>query len=870
MSASPDLARATTPRVGLVLWRAVVAADPGHTRLVNATAVASAVLISVVVAALTLTALHEPLDLLVMAGILSMMGTAQAKDATPRARVVTAAILPFPAMLSASLAVVLSGHRPLQVGAFIAVAGVATWLRRFGTRGAGAGLVAFYAYFFPLLLKVPLRELPLVLLVILISLGAGLLVRLVMLRQRPRRQILLLLDEFRAAVAAVVDTTLVAPADSRGEHQVENLLSRLSAVAVAIAGWQRRFATDEVLGVDDTDLSRAVFDAQVVAEQGVTVLWDLRRRGNDPADLPAVSAAIGRLLGELGGTTDTATGRTRPDGTGAPSTGETAGDAGSAVDSSGVNPSGVNPSGVNPSGVNPSGVNPSGVNPSGAGAPIVDPAALGSSGPAPSAHTSSAHTSSALTPTALTPTALTPSALTPSAVPPAAHTPSAHTPSAVPPGAVDGPRPDPAALGSLTVIVLDAATDALTRLRALQMSRPVSDPEPATDSDSASAPAPAATEPTAPVAHRARFRITRPQRLSDAAPTTQMAVQVMAATGLATIAGEGISASRWYWAVLTAFVVFVGTTSRAGILTRAYNRVLGTAGGIAVGGGVMLAVNHHVTIELILCVVCVFLAFYFGPLHYWALVGLVTVMLASLYDLLGILDLRLLEERIEETLVGAVIGVVCAYLLFSVDSRGVLAGKGDAYIAALRDLVTTAIRRMDGSHGNTESRPATVDLTESSRALDVATAGVDNAVGAMSLAFVAGPVSAIAHRDLLVMTQTTRCAHQLAESVIALCADDSGATAGPDGPFTGVDATALRRAGEHVQSDIDAISPALHDVRHVDGDVRRVPDTVVVHLITDLDLQPGTRRTSAVLALSRLRCALLQLPGVDSVSNQRK
>ncbi|WLP88560.1 FUSC family protein [Gordonia sp. NB41Y] len=838
VSASPDPAPTVTPRLGLAFWRTVVAADPGHTRLVNATAVASAVLIAVVVAAITLTALHQPLDLLVMAGILTMMGTAQAKDATPRARVVTAAILPFPAMVGATLAVTLSGHRPAQIAAFIVVAGVATWLRRFGIRGAGAGMVAFYGYFFPLLLKVPLHELPLVLLVIAISLGSGLVVRLVLLRQRPRRQIVLLLDEFRAAVATAVDTALTAPTDPHGEHQVQTLMSRLSAVALAISGWRRRFATHDILGIDDADLSRAVFDAQVAVEQAIPVVWDLRRRGGDPADLPAVTAAIGRLRRELDGTTTSGSGTpaTRAPAVGVPAVGVPAAEALAAVD----------------------------LSVSVLGAPAVDSAAS-----EPAASEPAASDSAASEPAA--------------SAPAASDAPAARTAPASSTRTATGPGTARAAIGSLTVIVLDATTDAMTRLRALESPRPTADPAPTAPVSTASRPTasasvasgPTAAGPTTPVPEPrrswfARLRATRPPHLSDVAPTTRMAVQVMAATGLATIAGECISASRWYWAVLTAFVVFVGTTSRAGILTRAYNRVLGTAGGIAVGGGVMLAVNHHVTIELILCVVCVFLAFYFGPLHYWALVGLITVMLASLYDLLGILDLRLLEERIEETLVGAVIGVVCAYLLFSANSRSVLTGKVDAYLAALGDLVTTATDHMAApSDAGTESSSATADLTAASHALDVATAGVDSAVGAMSLAFAAGPTSTIAHRDLLVMTQTTRCAHQLAESVIALCTSDSGDSSDADGPFTGDDAAALRHAVDRIRSDINAISPALHDVRHVDGDVRRVPDTVVVRLVTELDLQPGTRRTAAILALSRLRCALLQLPGVDSDTGHR-
>ena len=65
------------------------------------------------------------------------------------------------------------------------------------------------------------------------------------------------------------------------------------------------------------------------------------------------------------------------------------------------------------------------------------------------------------------------------------------------------------------------------------------------------------------------------------APTSRMTVQVVVATAIATGVGELISASRWYWAVTTAFLVFVGANT--GRHPWASRRVAGTLAGVAVG-----------------------------------------------------------------------------------------------------------------------------------------------------------------------------------------------------------------------------------------------------------------------------------------------
>lgn len=212
-------------------------------------------------------------------------------------------------------------------------------------------------------------------------------------------------------------------------------------------------------------------------------------------------------------------------------------------------------------------------------------------------------------------------------------------------------------------------------------------------------------------------------------PTTRMAVQAMIAATLAAGIGEAISASRWYWAVMTAFVVFIGATTRSSILTRAYRRIAGTVIGILGGVGVVALAGTNADALVIICVVAVFGMLYFGPLNYLYSAAFTTAMLVALYRMLGVLDGSLLELRLVETISGAVIGVLCAYLILSTNSRNVLLANVDAYFDSLDDLL-----------GKFRTKPSATPaaLLTSLQELEAAQANLDQTVASMSAALIVG------------------------------------------------------------------------------------------------------------------------------------
>ncbi len=147
-------------------------------------------------------------------------------------------------------------------------------------------------------------------------------------------------------------------------------------------------------------------------------------------------------------------------------------------------------------------------------------------------------------------------------------------------------------------------------------------------------------------------------------PATRQAIQATLATALASMVGYAISPERWYWASLTAFLIFAGA-SRGETLQRAFTRVVGTAGGLATGFVVAYVLSGHKSVEWALVIACVFFGVYGARLAFgfWT-ATLFSAMIAILFDVIGQFSLHILVLRLEETAIGAVIGaLVSAYVL---------------------------------------------------------------------------------------------------------------------------------------------------------------------------------------------------------------
>lgn len=331
-------------------------------------------------------------------------------------------------------------------------------------------------------------------------------------------------------------------------------------------------------------------------------------------------------------------------------------------------------------------------------------------------------------------------------------------------------------------------------------------------------------------------------RWRDWPAASRMAAQAMVAALIAAGVGESISATRWYWAVMTAFVIFIGVNSRGGILTRAYRRVAGTVAGIVLGGAAVVLAGSHESVTVGICVVAVFGMLYFGPLSYFYSAMFMTMMLVALYRMLGVLNTSILELRLVETLAGAIIGVLCAYLIVSSTSRPALLARVDAYFDALDSL----LRFVTGDHVDDPAEPMRL-----LRALETAQANLDQAVTAVSTAFAVSRPHGESEAVQL-MFDVSRASARLVQAVL-------------DRPTESAQGAApTQELSDAVGSVLEASSLArrvLHGETGTasDGSALSADIPVVDQLRTEAHLSPAAR--DALLALGRIHWALRQLIG---------
>jgi len=189
--------------------------------------------------------------------------------------------------------------------------------------------------------------------------------------------------------------------------------------------------------------------------------------------------------------------------------------------------------------------------------------------------------------------------------------------------------------------------------------------------------------------------------------STRMAIQMAAALSIAFVVGYLFFPQRWAWIVLTAFIVNSGNRGRLDVAYKSVLRVLGAAAGTVIALTVTVHIGAHDSFTVACMLAAVFLGLWLRPMAYawWAL--FVTIALALLQGFNGTNGDSLLWTRLEEILIGALIGVLCAWLVYPVRSTGVLRRRIANALAALSDALSAA-----PSERQTTTFIATLDQVE--------------------------------------------------------------------------------------------------------------------------------------------------------------
>ena len=186
---------------------------------------------------------------------------------------------------------------------------------------------------------------------------------------------------------------------------------------------------------------------------------------------------------------------------------------------------------------------------------------------------------------------------------------------------------------------------------------------------------------------------------------TRQSVQVALAGILAIALGHQLSPSRYYWAVIAAFVTFTGTATRAETFLKAANRVLGTLAGLVAAIALAQVTRGSTALVLATILVAVFLGFYLIKVSYAWMIFFVTIMLGQLYTILGTFSDALLVLRLEETAVGAGAGIVVALLVAPLSTRDTVRSARDGVLLALADLLDAVAEQAEATYAGPAPAP---------------------------------------------------------------------------------------------------------------------------------------------------------------------
>lgn len=153
----------------------------------------------------------------------------------------------------------------------------------------------------------------------------------------------------------------------------------------------------------------------------------------------------------------------------------------------------------------------------------------------------------------------------------------------------------------------------------------------------------------------------------DGGASERQALQAGLATGLALLLGSFVSTSHQYWAAMPAFSVLSGSDGETRM--KAAQRILATLLGAAVAFSLAILADHNPAVAFPLLAVSVFFIAFLRPVasawaSFWQ-----TLLLATMYDVLGTLSVETVQVRIVETAIGAFVAVAVSAVVLPTRTR---------------------------------------------------------------------------------------------------------------------------------------------------------------------------------------------------------
>ena len=201
------------------------------------------------------------------------------------------------------------------------------------------------------------------------------------------------------------------------------------------------------------------------------------------------------------------------------------------------------------------------------------------------------------------------------------------------------------------------------------------------------------------------------------APYSRVAIQMGVAVTGAIILGDLLSGRRFYWAVIAAFVTFMGANNSGEQLRKGALRLVGTVVGVLFGEVLAHLVGPRTDLAIAVILAALFLGLYLMRVSYAFFVVGITVIVSQLYVQLDEYSNSLLLLRLEETAIGAAFTALTVMFVFPLRTGRVARVATRQYIQALTAAAEGGVAMLTG--GAPQNAEA-VDRRAATRRLDAA------------------------------------------------------------------------------------------------------------------------------------------------------
>jgi uncharacterized membrane protein YgaE (UPF0421/DUF939 family) len=178
------------------------------------------------------------------------------------------------------------------------------------------------------------------------------------------------------------------------------------------------------------------------------------------------------------------------------------------------------------------------------------------------------------------------------------------------------------------------------------------------------------------------------------APYARYAIQVGIAAGGAIALGDVLSGRRFYWALIAAFITFMGANTASEQVRKSAFRIGGTFAGVIVGSVLAQLAGDRVELQIVIVLVSLFLGLYLSRVNYTFMAIGMTVIFSELYVELAEFSNSLLLLRLEETALGAAVAMLAAALVLPLSVGRVARVAARQQLTALADLIDRCLDRL--------------------------------------------------------------------------------------------------------------------------------------------------------------------------------